>query len=176
MFAVIDLSTLQFARADNAWCSKRVTQRWERWLNFQLGSVGVAWTSWHPSLKAGVQGTRAVISMTQTEWFFILPWTSSASVVHACVRVRVCVCVCVCMCVCVCVCSSCVWLFATPCPLAHQAPLSMGLPREEYKRGLPFPPPGDLLNSETEHSSPALEAWFFTTEPPDKALHLSRQA
>ena len=27
---------------------------------------------------------------------------------------------------------SCVWLFATPWTIAHQAPLSMGFPREEY--------------------------------------------
>ena len=26
----------------------------------------------------------------------------------------------------------------------HQAPLSMGFPRLEYKSDLPFPPPGDL--------------------------------
>ena len=28
---------------------------------------------------------------------------------------------------------------------AHQAPLSMGFPQEEYRSGLPFPSPGDLL-------------------------------
>ena len=31
-----------------------------------------------------------------------------------------------------------------PRTVAHQAPLSTGLPRQEYWRGLPFPPPGDL--------------------------------
>ena len=37
---------------------------------------------------------------------------------------------------------SCVWLFATPWTVAHQAPLSMGCSRQEYWSGLPFPSPG----------------------------------
>ena len=32
----------------------------------------------------------------------------------------------------------------TPWTVAHQAPLSMGFSRQEYWRGLPFSPPGDL--------------------------------
>ena len=32
--------------------------------------------------------------------------------------------------------------FATPWTVAHQAPLSMGLPKQEYWSGLPFTPPG----------------------------------
>ena len=40
---------------------------------------------------------------------------------------------------------SCVWLFATPWTVAHQSPLSVGFPRQEYWSGLPFPSPGDLL-------------------------------
>ena len=32
----------------------------------------------------------------------------------------------------------------TPQNVAHQTPLSMGLSRQEYWSGLPFPPPGDL--------------------------------
>ena len=32
----------------------------------------------------------------------------------------------------------------TPWTIAHQAPLSMGFPRQEYWSGLPFPPPWDL--------------------------------
>ena len=35
-------------------------------------------------------------------------------------------------------------LFATPRTVAHQAPMSMGLPRQEYWSGLPSPSPGDL--------------------------------
>ena len=30
--------------------------------------------------------------------------------------------------------------------VAHQAPLSMGFPRQEYWSGLPFPSPGDRSN------------------------------
>ena len=32
-------------------------------------------------------------------------------------------------------------LFATPCTVAHQAPLSMAFPRQEYWNRLPFPTP-----------------------------------
>ena len=46
--------------------------------------------------------------------------------------------------------------------IAHQAPLSMGFPRQEYWSGLPFPPPGDLPDSGTEPGSPALQADSFT--------------
>ena len=61
---------------------------------------------------------------------------------------------------------SCVWVFETPWTVAHQAPLSMGFPRQEYWRGLPCPPPGDLLDWGTEPKSLmsyALESGFFTT-------------
>ena len=37
-----------------------------------------------------------------------------------------------------------IWLFATPWPIACQAPLSMGFSRQECWRGLPFPPPGGI--------------------------------
>ena len=39
---------------------------------------------------------------------------------------------------------NCVQLSATPWTVAHQAPLSMGFPRQEYWSGLPLPTPGDL--------------------------------
>ena len=45
---------------------------------------------------------------------------------------------------------SCVGLFATPWAVPCQAPLSMGFSRQEDWSGLPFPPPGDLLNPEIE--------------------------
>ena len=49
--------------------------------------------------------------------------------------------------VCVCIQSlSCIQPLATPQAVAHLAPLSMGLPQQEYWSGLPFPPPGDLPN------------------------------
>ena len=39
---------------------------------------------------------------------------------------------------------SCVQLFATLWTVAHQVPLSMGFPRQEYWSGFLYPPPGDL--------------------------------
>ena len=47
-------------------------------------------------------------------------------------------------------------LFATPWTIAHQAPLSMGFPRQESWSGLPFPSPGDLPDLGTEPTSSAL--------------------
>ena len=61
---------------------------------------------------------------------------------------------------CVCACSS-VWFFVTPWTEAHQAPLSMGFPRQEYWSGLPFPSLGDLPDPEIEPASPALTGGFF---------------
>ena len=55
-------------------------------------------------------------------------------------------------------------LFGTPRTVAHQAPLSMGFPRQEYWSGVPFPPPGDLPKSGIKPVSPALAGGFFTTE------------
>ena len=65
---------------------------------------------------------------------------------------------------------SCVQLFVTPGTVAHQAPLSMGLPRQEYWSGVPLPSPGDLLNPGIEPASLALAGRFFTAEPPGKPL------
>ena len=62
-------------------------------------------------------------------------------------------------------CFSRVLFFAIPWTVAHQAPLSMGFPRQEYWSGLPFPSPGDLLNPEIESASPAWSSRFFTAEP-----------
>ena len=77
---------------------------------------------------------------------------------------------------CVCVCMRmytwsliCVWLFATTWTVACQAPLSMGFSSQEYWRGLPFPPPGDLPDPGIKPASLvslALAGRFFTTEPP----------
>ena len=47
---------------------------------------------------------------------------------------------------------SCVWLFATPWTVAHQAPLSMGFSRQESWSGLPSPSPGALPNPGVESS------------------------
>ena len=56
----------------------------------------------------------------------------------------------------------------TPWTAAPQARPSMGFSRQEYWRGLPFPSPGDLLNSGIEPMYPALAGRFFTTDPPGK--------
>ena len=50
-------------------------------------------------------------------------------------------------CYCCCLATHSCQLFATPWTAAHQAPPSMGFPRQEYWSGLPFPSPGDLSNS-----------------------------
>ena len=38
------------------------------------------------------------------------------------------------------------FLTLTPCTVAHQGPLSMGSPRQEYWNGLPFSSPEDLTD------------------------------
>ena len=63
--------------------------------------------------------------------------------------------------------------FVNPWTVAHQAPLSMGFPRQECWSGLPFPFPGDLPDPGIEPVSPAFPALaggFFTTEPPGKPV------
>ena len=52
--------------------------------------------------------------------------------------------------------------FGTPGTVAHQAPLSMEFPRQEYWSGLSFPSPGDLGNQGIKLTSPALAGGFFT--------------
>ena len=56
-----------------------------------------------------------------------------------------------------------VQLFMTAWTVAHQAPLSMGFPRQEYWRGLLFPSPEDLLGPRIKPTclvSPAL-VWIL---------------
>ena len=50
--------------------------------------------------------------------------------------------------------------------VARQVPLSTGFSRQEYWNGLPYPPPGDLLDpgiKPTSLTTPALTGRFFTT-------------
>ena len=71
---------------------------------------------------------------------------------------------------------SCVQFFAIPCTMVSQAPLSMGFPRQEYWRGLPFPSPRGLPDSRIEPAfltSPALLGGFFTTSIIWEATFLS---
>ena len=56
----------------------------------------------------------------------------------------------------------------TPWTVAHQAPPSMGFPRQEHWSGLPFPSLGNLPYPGIKLASPALQANFSTTEPPGK--------
>ena len=64
-----------------------------------------------------------------------------------------------------------VWLqslsesFATPWAVAHQAPLSMGFPRQEYWSGLPFLSPGDLPHPGMEPTSPVSPTWQVDSLP-----------
>ena len=66
---------------------------------------------------------------------------------------------------------SCVQLFVTPprpWTADHQAPLSLGFPRQGFWSRLPFPSPGDLPDPGIEPmspASPALAGRFSTTEP-----------
>ena len=68
--------------------------------------------------------------------------------------------------------------FATPWTVAHQGPLSMGFPRQEYWSGLPFPPPEGLPNPRIEPgslASPALAGGFChctTWEAPNRLSSL----
>ena len=59
---------------------------------------------------------------------------------------------------------SCVWLFANPWTVVHQAPLSMRFSRIEYWSGLPFPSPGDLPNPGIEPGSPTLQVGSLPSE------------
>ena len=59
-------------------------------------------------------------------------------------------------------------LFVTPWTIACQASLSMGFSRQEYWSGLPWLPPGDLLNSGIKPRSPTLQADSSLAEPPGK--------
>ena len=52
---------------------------------------------------------------------------------------------------------------ATLWTVAHQAPLSLGLSRQEYSSGLPRPPPGELPDPGNEPGSPALAGGLFAT-------------
>ena len=56
----------------------------------------------------------------------------------------------------------------TPGIVVHQAPLSMGFPRQECWNWLLFPTPGDLPNLGIKPRSPALQANSLLPEPPGK--------
>ena len=62
---------------------------------------------------------------------------------------------------------SCVLLFATPWTVAHQVPLSMEYPRQEYWSWLPFPSPGNFPN-------PGIKPWSLALQADSLPAELSR--
>ena len=60
-------------------------------------------------------------------------------------------------------------LLVTPRTVARQAPLSMGISRQECRSGFPFPSPGDLSDPGIEPAFSASIVGFFTAEPPGKS-------
>ena len=69
-------------------------------------------------------------------------------------------------------------VLVTPWTVAHQAPLSMGFPREKYCSGLPFPsmpfPSNPNPNPGIEIKSSTLTGRFLTAEPPGKPIPQER--
>ena len=65
---------------------------------------------------------------------------------------------------------SCIWLFAAPWTVTHQAPLFMEFSKQGYWSGLPFVSPGDHPDPEIEPGSPALQADSLPTEPPGEPV------
>ena len=61
-----------------------------------------------------------------------------------------------------------VQFFTTPWTVARHVPLSMGLSRQDYRSGLPFPSPGDLSDPGIEPRSPGLQADSLPTELPGR--------
>ena len=78
---------------------------------------------------------------------------------------KICVCVYVCGC---CVVSKSCQFFCDPMDCTHQAPLSIGFPRQEYLSGLSIPSPEDLSDPGIKPVSPALAGGFLATEPPGR--------
>ena len=60
--------------------------------------------------------------------------------------------------------------FATLWTVAHQAPLSMGFPKQEYWSEWPFPPPRDRPHPGIESASSVLTGRFSTTKPPGEPI------
>ena len=76
-------------------------------------------------------------------------------------------------CVCVLSCFSYVQPCATLWAVDCQVPLSIGFSRQEYQRGLPCPPPGDLPNPGMEPESlisPALQVDSLPLALPGKVV------
>ena len=63
-----------------------------------------------------------------------------------------------CACACMLNCSVVSNSFVSPCAMAHQASLSVGVSRQKYWSGLPCPPPGDLSDTGIKPASPGSPA------------------
>ena len=61
-------------------------------------------------------------------------------------------------------------LFCDPVDCSLQASLSIGLSRQEYWNGLPFPSPGHLPDPGINPRSPSLAGGFFTIDLPGKPI------
>ena len=70
--------------------------------------------------------------------------------------------------VCVLSCSRMSNSLVTPWTAACQAPLSMGFPKQEYWRALPFPPPGESSQHRDQTQVVCIAGGFFTAESPGK--------
>ena len=117
-------------------------------------------SSVHGIRQAGILGWVATPSSRGSSWsrdwthIFYVSCRQACSLLLIPPGKRMCVCVCVCGCVCVCVVAkSCLTLF-TPWTVAHQAPLSIWVPKQEYWHELPFSPPGDLPKPGIETVTP----------------------
>ena len=64
-----------------------------------------------------------------------------------------------------------VQLFVTLWTVAHQAPSSVGFPRQAYWNGLPFSSPGDLPDPGIELRSLALQAYSLPSESPGNPIY-----
>ena len=61
-----------------------------------------------------------------------------------------------------------IWLFVTPWTVAHQAPLSVGFPKQEYWSELLFHSTGESSWPRDQTHVSFLLSRLFTTEPPGK--------
>ena len=59
----------------------------------------------------------------------------------------------------------------TPWTVAHQSPLPVEFPRQEYWSGQPFPSPGDLPDQGIEPRSPALQTDPLPSKPPENHVN-----
>ena len=119
----------------------------------QLNLISGNWSL--PQFISSFRSTK-VWHRLQTAWGLGLCPSLESPQVRPLVVMRIRACCCFCR----------VRIFATLWTTAHQAPLSMGLSRQEYWRGLPCRPPWDLSDPGIQPAfliSPSLAGRFFTT-------------